>query len=152
LDELNHAHAAQVQRNADFIGREVWEAHRSGIDTRFMGSEKVLHDMANRIGVCESKVESRDSSVAIQCQDNDHRITELKQLYSQMIERTADFIGRINWETHKSAVNDRFTGVDKRLNEFDNWRSRIIGISVGISIGAGLAGGIISALLGKLFK
>ncbi len=114
LDELNHAHAIQIERDAQSIKRDVFEAKHGALITRL-----------------------------------------------DLVER--QLVPRAEWENHRAAIETRFSNndsrvsttcgaVDDRLNEFDRWRARIIGISVGISIGAGLAGGIISALISKLFK
>ncbi len=114
LDELNHAHAQQVQRNADFISREVYDS---------------------RHGTLMGRVD--------------------------LIERHA--ITRDAWESHRNAIEVRFANldssidtrcstVDKRLNEFDNWRSRMTGVVLGIAAGAGLIGGGLVSFFARLLK
>jgi len=61
LDELNHSHAQQVARNANYVGREVWDLHVTGNDAKF----NILSDRLNRFDVTHSRLTGMAIGISI---------------------------------------------------------------------------------------
>ncbi len=127
------------------------------------GLAKEFYALVTRVAVLERTISERERALVMQAAEYQRRLDELNHSHAQQLQRNSDFIGREVWEAHRNAIETRFVGMDislrtrsdgldKRINEFDNWRSRMMGIIVGIAAGAGLIGGGLVSFFARLFK
>lgn len=96
-----------------------------------------------KIAVLETQVHGLKKNIKKQAKEYERRLTELNHAHANA---QSDKLKFVNSELFYSKYDD----LAKWRGEMDQWRSRIVGMTVGAGLAAGALGGLITGLVIKL--
>jgi hypothetical protein len=98
-----------------------------------------------QVAILQTRVQNLTDNIARQALEYERRLTDLNHAHAQA---TVDRNKYVSADLFYSKLDE----IAKWRGEFDQWRSRAIGIAIGAGLAAGVTGGTVAGLLAKTLK